>query len=109
MLAFVNLWEYSELQAALAITPVPVTGLFVAPLVGRLANRVEPRFLALPALAVMATALFWLSALPAEPDYPAVVVPLILMGAGMGATFPAVSIGSMGSIRARSSGSARGS
>jgi EmrB/QacA subfamily drug resistance transporter len=104
VLAFVNLWEYSELQAALAITPVPVTGLFVAPVVGRLANRVEPRFLALPALAVMATALFWLSAMPAEPDYPAVVVPLILMGAGMGATFPAVSIGSMGSIRGQELG-----
>jgi EmrB/QacA subfamily drug resistance transporter len=104
VLAFVNLWEYSELQAALAITPVPVTGLFVAPVVGRLANRVEPRYLALPALAVMATALFWLSAMPAEPDYSAVVMPLILMGAGMGATFPAVNIGSMGSIRGQELG-----
>jgi hypothetical protein len=98
VLAFVNLWGYSELEAALAITPVPVTGLFVAPVVGRLANRLPPRTLALPALAVMAIALFWLSALPAEPDYGAVVLPLILMGAGMGATFPAVNIGSMGSI-----------
>jgi len=98
VLAFVNLWEYSELEAALAITPVPVTGLFVAPVVGRFANRFPPRMLALPALVAMATALFWLSALPAEPDYAAVVGPLILMGAGMGATFPAVNIGAMGSI-----------
>jgi EmrB/QacA subfamily drug resistance transporter len=98
VLAFVNLWEYSELEAALAITPVPVTGLFVAPIVGRLANRFPPRALGLPALVVMAAALFWLSAIPAEPDYLAVVGPLILMGAGLGATFPAISIGSMGSI-----------
>jgi EmrB/QacA subfamily drug resistance transporter len=98
VLAFVNLWGYSELEAALAITPVPVTGLFVAPVVGRLANRFPPRALGLPALVVMATALFWLSAMPAEPDYAAVVLPLILMGAGMGATFPALNIGAMGSI-----------
>jgi EmrB/QacA subfamily drug resistance transporter len=98
VLAFVNLWGYSELKAALAITPVPLTGLFVAPLVGRLAGRFPPRALGLPALTVMAIALFWLSGFPAEPDYAAVVGPLILMGAGMGATFPAISIGSMGSI-----------
>jgi EmrB/QacA subfamily drug resistance transporter len=98
VLAFVNLWDYTELKAALAIAPVPVTGLFVAPLVGRLASRVAPRVLAVPALLVMATALYLLSKFPAEPDYRSVVGPLILMGAGMGATFPAMSIGSMGSI-----------
>ena len=98
VLAFVNLWGYSELKAALAITPVPVMGLFVAPVVGRLASRVPPRVIGLPALVAMAAALFWLSALPAEPDYSAVVAPLILMGAAMGAVFPAMNIGSMGSI-----------
>jgi hypothetical protein len=51
-----------------------------------------------PALVVMAGGLYWLSKFPAEPHYGSVVGPLILMGAGMGATFPAVSIGSMGSI-----------
>jgi EmrB/QacA subfamily drug resistance transporter len=98
VLAFVNLWGYSELQAALAISPVPIVGLFTAPLVGRVANRVPPRVAAVPALLTMAAGLFWLSRLPAEPDYWKVFGPLCLMGAGMGATFPAVSIGSMGSI-----------
>ena len=69
VLAFVNLWGYSELKAALAITPVPVMGLLVSPLVGRLASRVPPRVIGVPALVVMAAALFWLTALPAEPDY----------------------------------------
>ena len=63
VLAFVNLWGYSELEAALAISPVPVMGLFVAPVVGRLASRVPPRVIGLPALVAMAAALFWLSAL----------------------------------------------
>jgi EmrB/QacA subfamily drug resistance transporter len=98
VLAFVNLWGYSELKAALAISPVPIVGLLVSPVVGRLASRVSPRVLGVPALVVMAGGLYWLSTFPAEPDFGSVLGPLILMGAGIGATFPAVSIGSMGSI-----------
>jgi EmrB/QacA subfamily drug resistance transporter len=98
VLAFVNLWGYSELQAALAISPVAIVGLMVAPVVGRLASRVQPRTVGVPALLVMAGGLYWLSRFPADPDYWKVVFPLMLMGVGAGATFPAVSIGSMGSI-----------
>ena len=38
VLAFVNLWGYSELEAALAITPVAVMAMLVSPLVGRLSE-----------------------------------------------------------------------
>jgi EmrB/QacA subfamily drug resistance transporter len=98
VLAFVNLWGYSELKAALAISPVPLVGLLVSPLVGRVSTQVQPRVVGVPALIVMAGGLYWLSRFPAEAHYASVVGPLMLMGAGMGATFPAVSIGSMGSI-----------
>jgi EmrB/QacA subfamily drug resistance transporter len=98
VLAFVNLWRYSELEAALAISPVPLVGLLVAPAVGRLAGRISPRTIGVPALAVMAGGLYWLSTFPAHPDFWKVLGPLMLMGAGTGATFPAVSIGAMGSI-----------
>jgi EmrB/QacA subfamily drug resistance transporter len=98
VIAFVNLWGYSELEAALAISPIPAMGLIVAPIVGRLSDRVKPLFLGIPALLLMSSGLFWLSSFPAEPDYPKVLPALVLMGAGVGAAFPAVSIGSMGSI-----------
>jgi hypothetical protein len=104
VIAFVNLWGYSELEAALAVTPIPAMGLIVAPLVGRLSNRLPPRVVGVPALLLMAAGLLTLSGFPAEPDYWSVVGPLILMGAGVGATFPAVSIGSMGSIRGQELG-----
>jgi EmrB/QacA subfamily drug resistance transporter len=104
VLAFVNLWGYSELEAALAITPIPVVGLFVAPLVGRLSNRAPPRAFGVPALILMTAGLLWLSTMPAEPDYWSVLPALILMGAGMGATFPAVNIGAMGSVRGQELG-----
>jgi EmrB/QacA subfamily drug resistance transporter len=98
VLAFVNLWHYSELEAAFAISPIALMGLVVAPICGRLSSRVQPRFLGLPALALMAGGLLWLSGLPAERHYLDVLPALILMGAGVGAAFPAVTIGSMGTI-----------
>jgi EmrB/QacA subfamily drug resistance transporter len=104
VLTFVNLWGYSELEAALAVTPVPATALLVAPAVGRLANRVAPRTIAIPSLIVTAIALYWLGGLPAEPSFWSVVGPLALLGAGIGATFPAVMIGSMGTIRGQELG-----
>jgi EmrB/QacA subfamily drug resistance transporter len=104
VIAFVNLWGYSELEAALAVTPIAGMGLLVAPIVSRIADRVPPAAIAVPALLAMAGGLFWLSGLPAEPSFKRVLGPLILMGAGVGATFPAVAIGSMGSIRGQELG-----
>ncbi len=99
VIAFVNLWGYSELEAALAITPIAVLGMIVSPLVGRSADRVPPRVMAAPALIVMGGGLLWLAAaLEAEPNYLAVLPALILVGIGMGATFPATNVGAMGSI-----------
>jgi EmrB/QacA subfamily drug resistance transporter len=104
VLMFVNLWGYSELEAALGVTPVPAMALVVAPIVGRLSARVSPRALGIPALAATAVAMFWLGGLPAEPSFWSAVVPLALLGMGIGATFPAISIGSMGSIRGQELG-----
>jgi EmrB/QacA subfamily drug resistance transporter len=104
VIAFVNLWGYSELEAAFAISPIPIVGLLVAPIVGRLSGRVQPRFLGIPALLLMSGGLLWISTLPANRDYLSVLPALILIGAGVGSTFPALSIGSMGSIRGQELG-----
>jgi EmrB/QacA subfamily drug resistance transporter len=104
VLAFVNLWGYTELEAALAVTPVPLMALITSPLVGRFSERLPPRVFGVPALVVMAAGLFALSGLPAEPSLWSAIWPLALVGLGVGATFPAVSIGSMGSIRGQELG-----
>src|SRR4051794_17640978 len=98
VIAFVNMWGYSQLKAALAIAPIPLVGLVVSPLVGRRADSVPPRVMAVPALLIMAVGLIWLSELSARPDYLSVLPALVLMGVGMGAIFPAVNVGGMGSI-----------
>ena len=104
VLAFVNLWGYSELEAALAVTPVPLMAMLVSPLVGRFSDRLPPRAFGVPALIVMAIGLWALSEMPAQPDLWSAVWPLALVGLGVGATFPAVSIGSMGSIKGQELG-----
>lgn len=99
VIAFVNLWGYSQIEAALAITPIAVLGVVVSPLVGRRADRVQPRAMAAPALVLMGAGLVWLGlAFTAEPDYLAVLGPLIAVGIGMGAIFPSTNVGAMGAI-----------
>ncbi len=104
VLLFVNLWAYTELEAALAITPVAVTAMLISPLVGRFANKLSPRAFGVPALIVTAIALFSLAGLPAEPDFWSACWRLALLGLGVGAMFPAATIGSMGSIRGQELG-----
>jgi hypothetical protein len=53
---------------------------------------------------VTAIALFSLAGLPAEPDFWSGCWRLALLGLGVGAMFPAVTIGSMGSIRGQELG-----
>jgi EmrB/QacA subfamily drug resistance transporter len=93
-----NLWGYGQLKAAFAIAPVAAVGLVVAPLMGRLAHRLQPRQFGIPALLTMGAGLLWLSAVPTEPHYVEILGPLLLTGVGMGAAFPAINIGAMGSI-----------
>jgi len=98
VIAFVDLWGYSQIEAALAISPIALLGVLVSPLVGRVADRVQPRVVAIPSLLLMVAGLVWLGAFPERPDYLAVLPALALLGIGIGAIFPATSVGAMGSI-----------
>jgi EmrB/QacA subfamily drug resistance transporter len=101
-LVFVNLWGYSQIEAALALTPVPLCGLLVWPLVGRAADRAPPRRIAIPALLLSAAGMIWLSFLPAAAptsrEYLHVLPGLILVGFGIGSVFPIINVAAMGSV-----------
>ncbi|TMM09049.1 MAG: DHA2 family efflux MFS transporter permease subunit [Actinobacteria bacterium] len=108
VLAFQNMWGYSSLDAAFAISPIPIVGLIVAPLVSRVADRLQPRIIGCTALFIMACGLFWASHISAHRDYLGILPALILMGVGMGAAFPSLSVGSMGSVPGQEVGLASG-
>ena len=111
-LVFVDLWGYSELEAALALTPVPLCGLLVWPFVGRAADTKQPRQIAVPALLAMGIGMIAFSFMPATAesswDYVMMLPALALIGVGMGMVFPAINVGAMGAVMGQELGLASG-
>src|SRR5215210_4977392 len=111
-LVFVNLWGYTQLEAALAILPVPLCGLAAWPFVGKAADTRPPGELAKPALIMMAVGMLIVSFLPSTSDdawaYIRVLPGLLLIGAGMGIGFPALNVGAMGAVTGQDLGLASG-
>ena len=111
-LVFVNLWGYTQLEAALAIAPVPLCGLIVWPFVGRAADTRPPGELAKPALIVMAVGMLWVSFLPSTAGdawaYIRILPGLAMIGVGMGVGFPALNVGAMGAVAGPELGLASG-
>jgi EmrB/QacA subfamily drug resistance transporter len=111
-LVFVNLWGFTQLEAALAIVPVPLCGLAAWPFVGRAADTRPQGELAKPALIVMAVGMLWVSFLPATSDdawaYIRILPGLLMIGFGMGIGFPALNVGAMGAVTGQDLGLASG-
>jgi EmrB/QacA subfamily drug resistance transporter len=111
-LVFVNLWGYTQLEAALAILPVPLCGLLAWPFVGRAADTRPPGELAKPALIAMGIGMLWVSFLPATSDdawaYIRILPGLLMIGGGMGIGFPALNVGAMGAVTGQDLGLASG-
>ena len=111
-LTFVNLWGFTIFEAALALLPVPVTGLLVWPKIAKAADSRPPRELAAPALLLMAVGLLWFSFTPSLwdgwADYLIVFPGLVLIGIGMGTGFPTINVGAMGAVQGQELGLASG-
>jgi Major Facilitator Superfamily len=111
-LVFVNLWGYTQLEAALALAVVPLCGLIAWPFVGRAADKRAPGEIAKPALVLMALGLLIVSFLPSTAGdawaYLRILPGLILIGIGMGIGFPALNVGAMGAVAGPEIGLASG-
>lgn len=111
-LVFQNLWGYDQWEAALALIPVPLMGMVVWPFIAGGADTRAPRDLAVPALLCMAVGLVWFSFVPSTSetwaDYLIVLPGLLLIGVGIGAVFPAINVGAMGSVSGPELGLASG-
>ena len=94
----VNVLGYSELKAAVAITPMPLTALIVAPNVGRLVDRIGPRIPAVIGALFFFTGLALLAQLGGESTLWDVTWRAVLIGAGMGFSMPTLSAAAMGSL-----------
>ena len=94
----VTVLGYSELEAALAITPMPVTALIVAPNVGRLVDRIGPRVPAVIGSLFFFVGLMLLAQLTGESTIWDATWRVIFLGAGIGFAMPTMSAAAMGSL-----------
>ena len=94
----VSVLGYSELRAAVAITPMPLVALVVAPMVGRLTDRVGPRFPAAVGAAFFGVGMVLLAGLNGSSTLIDTTWRVLFAGAGMGFIFPSLSSAAMGSL-----------
>jgi hypothetical protein len=86
------------LKAALAVTPLPAMIAFVAPVSGRLSDRIGPRAVVPAGLFVFGLALLSFSYLGAGATYPHLVWRFVIAGIGLGLSFPPLASAAMGVV-----------
>jgi MFS family permease len=103
-----NVLHYSPLQAGLRFLPSTLMIVLIAPLSGRLADRVGPRPLMTFGLLCVSGALFWQSQLTVSSGYSALLPGFVLMGIGMAFVMSPMSMAAMNSVAQAKAGVASG-
>jgi predicted MFS family arabinose efflux permease len=100
---------YSPLQAGLAFLPMTVVNFVVAVRVPQLTQRYGNGLLLAGGLAVTTVGMFWLSRLGGGTDYlTGVAVPMVLIGAGQGATLSPLTAAGIAGVSGEDAGAASG-
>ncbi|MGP0100725.1 MAG: MFS transporter [Solirubrobacteraceae bacterium] len=103
-----NVLHYSPLQAGLRFLPSTLMIVLIAPLAGRLADRVGSRPLMTFGLLAVSGALFWQSHLTVSSGYGALLPGFVLMGIGMAFVMSPMSTAAMNSVEQAKAGVASG-
>jgi EmrB/QacA subfamily drug resistance transporter len=103
-----NILGYSPLQAGVRFLPSTVMIVLIAPLAGRLADRVGPRPLITFGLVSVSAALLWQSRLTVHSDYTTILPGFVLMGIGMAFVMSPMSTAAMNAVAQAKAGVASG-
>jgi EmrB/QacA subfamily drug resistance transporter len=103
-----NIRGYSPLEAGIRFLPATMMIIVVAPLAGRLADRVGSRPLMTFGLLSVSVSLFWQSHLTVSSGYGTLLPGFILMGIGMGFVMSPMSLAAMNSVDQAKAGVASG-
>ena len=108
-LFFQSALRMTALDAGLALAPMPLTLMLVAPLAGRLAERVDIKFILMGAMLLAAVGVGWLVASVSTTATAATFIPpLVVTGAGLGCGFAVVMTVGMRGIAPQVAGAASG-
>jgi MFS family permease len=100
---------YSPLATGLRFLPWTATPLVVAPLAGKLTDRIGPRPLMVAGMALQAGGLAWtVAAAAAGVSYGSLVLPLVVAGVGISMTIPATPTAALSAVPAAELGKASG-
>ncbi|HYB22515.1 MAG TPA: MFS transporter, partial [Solirubrobacteraceae bacterium] len=103
-----NVLRFSPLQAGVRFLPSTLMIVLIAPLAGRLADRVGPRPLIAFGLTAVSGALFWQSHITVSSGYGALLPGFVLMGIGMAFVMSPMSTAAMNSVAQAKAGVASG-
>ena len=103
-----NIRGYSPLQAGIRFLPATMMIIVVAPLAGRLADRVGSRPLMSFGLLSVSGSLFWQSHLTVSSGYGTLLPGFVLMGLGMGFVMSPMSLAAMNAVDQAKAGVASG-
>jgi len=100
---------FSALKAGLAMAPASLVSLFVAPVAGRMTDKIGGKYILMSGLILFAVGIGWIG-LIAKPDsnWPVFVAPLLVAGLGMGCIFAPLVTTAMRNIKPQLAGAASG-
>ena len=99
---------YSALEAGVRFLPTTVVIAGVAPIAGRLADRLGPALPMSAGLAVLAVAMFMFAGISPSTTYGGLFVPFVLMGIGIAMVMSPMSTAAMNSVSVQKAGGASG-
>lgn len=107
-LYFINVMGFSPIEAGYVIIITTGTAMVLQPVAGKWVDKVGPGIPIMVGLGLQAIALFWFGTLSATTTLPQIIVPLALMGAGVGISLPACNTAGMMAVDAKRAGMGSG-
>jgi len=106
---FQSVLGFSALKAGLTMAPASLVSMFVAPVAGRMTDKIGGKFILMSGLILFGAGMGWI-ALIAHPaaSWPVFLAPLIVAGLGMGCIFAPMVTVAMRNIEPRMAGAASG-
>jgi EmrB/QacA subfamily drug resistance transporter len=103
-----NILGYSPLEAGVRFLPTTLVIMVVAPIAGRLTDRIGPRPLIVAGLAIVAVSLLMQSRIEVDTGFSRLLIPFILMGFGIALTMSPMSTAAMNAVTEAKAGLASG-
>jgi MFS family permease len=103
-----NVLGYSALESGLRFLPITVISFVIAPVSGKLSERIGVRWFLTFGLAFVGIGLLLMRGLEPGDDWTALLVGFVIAGAGIGMTNPALATAAIGVVEPRRSGMASG-